>query len=211
MGTKAVPDSLERLAFGTDQVCALTGLSKRQLSYWDDTGFFSPELAGGGIVYSFRDLVGLRTIARLRETVPLQELRKVGSWLHREYEKPWSMLRFYRSGRDVHFRDPDSGKVLAAKPERQTVCIEMEEIAVEVSELVAKRRRRARNSLGKVEQRRQIVQNRPVIAGTRIPVEAIWNFHEEGYTQAAILKEYPTITARDVKAAIEYMRSAKAS
>jgi uncharacterized protein (DUF433 family) len=203
-----VPTSVERLAFGVDQVRSLTGLTRRQLQYWDETGFFSPEFAGGDRVYSFRDLVGLRTIAKLRETVPLQDLRKVGEWLKREHETPWASLRFFRSGRTVHFRDPKTGDVIAANPEDQRVCIELEEIANEVRELIAARRRRSLSKEGKVERKHRVVRSRPVLAGTRIPVDAIWNFHEAGYSTEQILEEYPTLTANDVVAAIEY-KSAK--
>jgi hypothetical protein len=34
----------ELLAFTADHVARLTGLSNRQLRYWDDTGFFAPAL-----------------------------------------------------------------------------------------------------------------------------------------------------------------------
>lgn len=153
--------------------------------------------------------MGLRTIAKLRETVPLQELRKVGEWLRSEHETPWASLRFFRSGRDVHFRDPKTGDVVAANPEDQRICIELEEIANEVRELVAQRRRRARSKEGKIEKSRQVVHSRPVLAGTRIPVEAIRNFHEAGYSIKQILEEYPTLTKKDIAAAIKYDTSKK--
>jgi uncharacterized protein (DUF433 family) len=56
----------ETLAFTAENVCKLTGLSARQLAYWDATDFFSPELLDEhrrrafGRLYSFRDVVGLR-------------------------------------------------------------------------------------------------------------------------------------------------------
>jgi len=54
------------LAFSADDVCRVTGLSQRQLAYWDKTGFFAPEFASPkerpfARVYSFRDVVGLRS------------------------------------------------------------------------------------------------------------------------------------------------------
>lgn len=55
-----------------EQVCQLTGLSARQLGYWDQTGFFSPTFVGPSRgaynrVYSYRDVVGLRAIAVMRK------------------------------------------------------------------------------------------------------------------------------------------------
>lgn len=79
----------ELLAFTADHVARLTGLSNRQLRYWDQTGFFAPthldehHRRAFGRIYSFRDVVGLRAISILRKThkIPLQELRRVGEWL----------------------------------------------------------------------------------------------------------------------------------
>jgi DNA-binding transcriptional MerR regulator len=84
----------ELVAFTADHVARLTGLSKRQLGYWDKTEFFAPTLIDEfqrrafGRIYSFRDVVGLRTIAILRNQhkIALQELRRVGAWLQREHE-----------------------------------------------------------------------------------------------------------------------------
>jgi len=113
----------EILAFTAENVCKLTGLSARQLAYWDATDFFSPELLGEhrrrafGRIYSFRDVVGLRAIAVLRNEyrIPLQELRRVGEWLLSQHASPWSSLRFALSNRKVVFRDPDTQKFVEAK------------------------------------------------------------------------------------------------
>ena len=96
--------NVEMIAFTPDHVARLTGLTKRQLRYWDQTGFFNPTLIDEaserfGRIYSFRDLVGLRTVAVLRNRVPLQELRRVGEWLHRQHETPWASLRNALLGR----------------------------------------------------------------------------------------------------------------
>ena len=60
-------------AFTSGHVSALTGLSDRQLREWDNRGLFQPAYAEDdrrrpySRVYSFRDVVGLRTIALLRK------------------------------------------------------------------------------------------------------------------------------------------------
>ena len=57
---------LTLLAFTAHHVQRLTGLSARQLGYWDRTGFFSPQHISltrshpFGRIYSFRDVVGDR-------------------------------------------------------------------------------------------------------------------------------------------------------
>ena len=58
-------------SFSTAQTARLTGLSPRQLDYWDRQGFVRPSLVrasgyGSARRYSFEDLVRLRVAARLR-------------------------------------------------------------------------------------------------------------------------------------------------
>jgi DNA-binding transcriptional MerR regulator len=85
-------------AFSLEQASKLSGTSARQLEYWDETGFFQPQYATENRhrpysrVYSYRDIVGLRTLAILRNEhhVPLQTLRVVNEWLKRNYATPWS-------------------------------------------------------------------------------------------------------------------------
>src|ERR1039458_5222204 len=76
-------------AFSANHVVRLTGLSHTQLRYWDDTGFFRPRYAlenrrsPFSRVYSFQDVVGLRTLNHLRKVhkISLQHVRKVARQL----------------------------------------------------------------------------------------------------------------------------------
>ena len=49
-----------------------------------------------------------------------------------------------------------------------------------------------------------ICHGQACIKGTRIPVSVILDCLAEGMTEKEILKEYPALTAQDIKAAIEY-------
>src|SRR4051794_17358969 len=115
------------LGFTVEQTSRVTGLSIGQLRYWDKTGFFTPEASVErriyARIYSFRNLVGLRTIAILRNAhkVPLQELRKVGQWLKDRHDSPWSSLRLFVAGRRVFFEDPSTGAIVATRSPNQSV------------------------------------------------------------------------------------------
>ena len=203
----------ELVAFTAPHVCRLTGLSVRQLSYWDKTDFFSPQYVGEqphrafGRIYSFRDVVGLRTIAILRPRVPLQELRKVGEWLYTRHEAPWSSLRFYVGGRTVFFDDPATGARMTARPMGAPVMrVAMEPIAAKMRKAAEALRRRTNDDYGRIEQNRYIVHNSPVLSGSRVPTSAVWNLHEAKYTTPQIIAEYPRLTRKDVAAAIAYER-----
>jgi uncharacterized protein (DUF433 family) len=205
----------ELVAFTPFHVCRVTGFTSRQLTYWDRTGFFSPTILDDyrrrafGRIYSFRDLVGLRLIAILRKKhhVPLQELRRVGQWLGERHEEPWSSLRFGLMGRSVVFFDPDGSVFVEPRGAGQEVMtIDVEPIANEMSAAADRLRQRERKQFGKVVRNRYVVHNAWVIEGTRIPTSAIWNFHEAGYSEKAIIGEYPGLTMTDVRAAIAFER-----
>lgn len=207
------PGMTELLAFSAEQVCRLTGLSMRQLRYWDRTGLFRPRYADENRrhpfsrIYSFRDVVGIRTIALLRDKhqLPLQELRKVGAWLTNREDTPWVSLKFYIAGRRVCLDDPGAGAPVAGRPLGQTALpIELRPIACEAQEMVERLHERSGADYGKVTRGRYLAHNAPVLAGTRIPTSAIWNFHRAGYDAEAIIGEYPRLTPKDVRAAISY-------
>ena len=106
-------------AFNIDNVSRLTGLSKSQLADWDRRGFFKPELASENRrdaysrMYSFQDLVGLRTLAKLRREhrVPMWHLRDVAKELEQHVERPWSETTLYVLNRRVYFHEPGTEKV----------------------------------------------------------------------------------------------------
>lgn len=76
------------IGFTTAQVRALTGLTVRQINYFDQTGLLRPSLQqakgkGSSRYYSFRDLIALKTIAVLRDKggVSLQAIRKAVEYI----------------------------------------------------------------------------------------------------------------------------------
>ena len=206
--------SVEILAFTAEQACRLTGLSARQLSYWDNTEFFSPghhqdRRGAYARLYTFRDIVGLRAIAILRNTrkIPLQELRRVGAWLAHRFEDPWASLTFYIVGHKVAFLDPTDGTVIEAGGHGQTVIpIALEPIARDMENATQRLRRRPPDAIGKIKRHRHVAHNAHVVEGTRIPTRAIWEFSRAGYDEDAILREYPRLTKADVLAALTFER-----
>jgi len=70
---------LAELGFSSRQACRITGLSARQLRYWQRTGLLSPSSStpGGHARYSFTDLIALKSARRLLDAgVSLQRVRK---------------------------------------------------------------------------------------------------------------------------------------
>ncbi len=59
----------------------------------------------------------------------------------------------------------------------------------------------------------QILVGKPVVRGTRLSVELIVDLLGQGWSQADILRSYPSLTAEDIHACLKYasavMRSEK--
>jgi DNA-binding transcriptional MerR regulator len=96
--------------YATRDVSRITGLTLRQLDYWDRTHFIKPtvcDAAGRGSMrlYSFSDLVQLR-VARglIGRGVTLQKVRKALHYLRRhmpDVSQPLSELQFLTDGETI--------------------------------------------------------------------------------------------------------------
>ena len=207
------------LAFSEDHVERLTGLTKSQLRYWDRTGFFSPTYADEdrskaySRVYSFRDVVGLRTLGILRNTyrVPLQNLRLAARRLSHLKDALWTKTTLYVLNRRVVFRADGTGQMEDAATGQLVMGLPLATVIADVQKESQKLRERQSGQIGTIERHRRVAQNAWVVGGTRIPVRAIRNFHEAGYSTQAIIKEYPDLTERDIKAALAHKESATAA
>jgi DNA-binding transcriptional MerR regulator len=74
--------------FTSREVVALTGITPRQLQWWDERGIVTPSRAGHKRLYSLEDLSEVAVICELRERgFSLQRVRKVIRFLQREFSK----------------------------------------------------------------------------------------------------------------------------
>jgi len=108
--------------------------------------------------------------------------------------------------RHVYFEEPKTGaRLKAGNPEQAHLqTVDLKRVAADTTERVRKLRGRPAEEQGRIERRRNIARNAPRVAGTRIPTAAIWSFHQAHYTTPQILREYPSLTAEDVAAAIAW-------
>lgn len=201
------------MAFTTDQVSRLAGISRRRLRYWEETGTFHAEyvdLPHSGPyrrIYSFQDLVNLRAIARLRLEfdVDLHELRDVTAYLRDHAHTPWSELAVRVYGTHLVFRDPATGDWMTAAPLGQLVFeMAFEDVRNESERDARDLMQRSPDHYGKITRNRNIMSNRWVFEGTRIPVDAVIAFHDIGYSRADIRAEYPTLVDEDIDAALAF-------
>jgi uncharacterized protein (DUF433 family) len=199
------------------EAAQVAGASVRQVGHWNRRGLFQPSVSNEpgayGKLYSFRDLVGLRTIAKLRaQGIPLQQLRRFDAWLKERYETPWSSLRFEVRGRELVFLDPDSGATISAQPAGQVVLrFRMTQLAEETDAEIRRLRERKPEQFGQVTRTRGVLGGVWRLAGTRVPTSAIRSLHDAGYSDDDILRSYPGLVRADIAAALAHERSARSS
>jgi DNA-binding transcriptional MerR regulator len=91
-----MPDS-----FSSRDVTALTGVTARQLQWWDERGIVKPDRAGHSRVYSMQSLTEMAVICELRRKgFSLQGVRKVMRFLQREVGK--GLAEIVSRNSDVH-------------------------------------------------------------------------------------------------------------
>jgi DNA-binding transcriptional MerR regulator len=74
--------------FSSQEVIALTGVTARQLQWWDERGVVRPQRVGHRRLYSMQNLTEMAVICGLRRKgFPLQRVRKVMRFLEREFGK----------------------------------------------------------------------------------------------------------------------------
>jgi DNA-binding transcriptional MerR regulator len=87
--------------FSSHEVIALTGVTARQLQWWDERGVVKPERVGHRRLYSMQRVMEMAVICELRRKgFSLQGVRKVMRFLDREFGKGLAEITGRNS--DVH-------------------------------------------------------------------------------------------------------------
>ena len=156
-------------------------------------------------------MVGLRTLAVLRHQygVGLAHLREVGARLSEKTKTPWSDLRLSVLNRRVYFDDPVTGETQDVL-NGQLVLLPIIDVVNDVRTGVSRLKTREPEEIGTFQQHRHVLGRRPVIAGTRIPVETVGRYLEDGFSPDQILAEYPSLTRADIDAVARSMRTSAA-
>ncbi len=109
------------MSFNTKTVAKLTGLTQRQIDYWDRSHFVKPSLKeaagyGSGRLYSFVDLVQLKVAKALKDKgISIQKIRKSITYLRKHFpdvQKPLAEMRFITDGDRLFVLTKDSKAIL---------------------------------------------------------------------------------------------------
>src|SRR3972149_4077590 len=118
------------MAFNTKTVIKVTGLTMRQVDYWDRTHFIKPSLKeasgyGTARLYSFKDLVQLKVAKTLIDQgLSLQKIRKAITYLKKNFpdiERPLAEMRLLTDGNTVFVLTADKKVMLDTLSKGQLV------------------------------------------------------------------------------------------
>lgn len=142
-------------AFNSKQSLSLTGISPKQLVYWDKKGIVKPSMSpasgrGSRRLYSYKDLLGLMTVKNLKGTgFSLQKIRRCVSFLRRrlpDVSQPLWFCRLIACGETIYLARDEAVYVDTLKRPGETAVREIIDIGMfdrqlrdRVVKLVAKR------------------------------------------------------------------------
>lgn len=205
-------------AFGQELVSKVTGLTKRQLEYWDQLRVVQPSIAPWEPwlprLYSFRDLMKLKVAAemRRRKMLPSRIKSSMDELEAQGFDDPLLTLRFVGDPEDKQGL-PEGPQVFYLHPETGPMSARAVGQSAEVFDLKLRDLRSgleatiealSRRPEGQITRVRRVQGRAPVIEGTRVPTAKIARLRDEGWGTERILAAFPHLTREDVGAALEY-------
>src|SRR5258706_8062197 len=141
--------------FTSNEVVALTGITPRQLQWWDERGIVVPAREGRRRLYAMEDLAEVAVICELRRKgFSLQRVRKVMRFLQREFSKRLvetvggaSEYHLLTDGKNIYLETSARHVIDVLKNARQpmfTVCLSdaVRQIKAELKSVTAPSKRR---------------------------------------------------------------------
>jgi uncharacterized protein (DUF433 family) len=201
-------------AFTQDLAAKVTGLTRRQLEYWDELGVVTPSIASHEWrlprLYSFRDLLKLKVAAEMRRLkwLPGQIRRMMRDLEAKGFDDPLLTLRFVADpkgskGNRVYYIDPQAGPMSARVPGQEAAVFDLKlrDLRTGLEDTIDRLTQRQPGTVRKI---RQVQGSAPVLEGTRIRTSLVAQLRDEGWGVRRIIAAYPHLTRADVRAALEY-------
>jgi uncharacterized protein (DUF433 family) len=203
-------------AYTADRAAALSGVPRSTIHYWARKGHLVPSVAQQPRLWSYTDLLALRTIYWLRQpkvvfdhSVPATSMRKVRRALEqlREldfelFEKGRPVVAVTLAG-EVVFQTSDAP---LADAEGQYLAPGMVDLLGPFEGLEGTRGPdlvRPRSTLRILPRK---LAGAPHVDGTRLPTQSICALADRGFTVEQIAKVYPFVSARSIEESIDLER-----
>lgn len=208
------------MAFPVPIASVLTGATVPQLAYWrKHTGSAEPLLIpegkrSGRFLYSWMDVVALRSIVYLRQEKSLPRIRRAVARLRQIETQDWTHLSAYRlvaTASTILVKTPD-GQLLDLESKPGTV---MDEVLM--SDVLAPFQTHDGRPVPALERPRPrltvdpgVLGGYPVIAGSRVPFDVVACLAEDQLMPNEIVAIYPSVDPEAVEDATDFAKQVAA-
>jgi uncharacterized protein (DUF433 family) len=196
------------MIFPPDLASEMTDVPLSTLRRWSSLGVVTPSLRNrpgvrNGRWFSEDDLYLIAVVAELgHRGVPLQRRKAAVQCLRASFERGQQAerlaLEVTSENVAVVSREPSNG----SRGEDRSR-IDLRPIVDHVQERIRQRQERV-GLHGKITRTRGVQGGRPVLAGTRIPVEDIKHLIDAGFDYQWIMEQYPGVSELDLDAAASF-------
>lgn len=191
------------MAFPVPLAVALSGATVDQLAYWRRPTHSQPALLepfakrSGRYLYSWADVIALRSIVFLRQEKSLPRIRKAVQTLRNLEADEWEHLSRYKlaaTGDSIVVLTP-SGAVLDVGSHPGTILSEvlMRDVLDAFRTADGRRVSALPAPRPKLSVNPDVLGGYPVVAGTRVPYDVVAGLAEDGYSDAEIVELYPSV------------------
>jgi uncharacterized protein (DUF433 family)/DNA-binding transcriptional MerR regulator len=198
------------MAYTTKMAAALSGATTNQLRHWRrniEAGvILAPEISRAPVaLYSFRDVLALRTCVQLRGEISLQRIRTALGTLRGLGERDHlSSYKLVTDGRTIQLVSDEEAVDLVRRPGQRQVVIAMGDViepftvraGVEVPHLLHPREH--------IEVDPATKGGHPIIKGTRVPYNAVAELLADGVPEDRIADFYPAVTVEAARDAADF-------
>lgn len=202
------------MPYPTHVAAALSGATLRQLGYWRQRKNGKPPLlvpevrARGRLLYSFRDIIALRTFVYLREELPLQRIRKaVGNLRELGNTDHLSSYRLYSDGKSVLWSEDEDERGLVdlyERPGQYRMKAVMRDILKPFKNRQGEQVVDLLHPRLHVQVDPEIKGGYPVVRNTRIPYDLVGGLVADGLPVDEVAYFYPPVDAEAARDAYDF-------
>jgi uncharacterized protein (DUF433 family)/DNA-binding transcriptional MerR regulator len=204
------------MAFPVPIASVLSGASVDQLAYWRKPTRTAPPLLvpgtrrSGRYLYSWADVVALRSIVYLRQEKSLPRIRRAVDLLRALEADQWEHLARYTliaTKLSILVRTP-AGELLDLEQQPATLVDEvlMADVLGPFNTYDGRSVPELRRPRPQLTVDPHVLAGYPVIAGTRVPFDVVAGFADEGVPAAEIIEMYPSVNPESVEDAQDFAR-----
>ena len=197
------------MAFNLVMTEYLTGATESQLRSWSRKGLLVPEIQESRpMLYSFRDIAALRSIARLRAFTSLQRITRAFQTLKdQDFTDHLSEYRFAFDGKSIKLWTEENLLDLDKQP-GQWEFLTFEDIYAPFENFRGRSVPDLLNPSPGIVLSPTRLGGTPTVAGTRVPFDVITDLLEDSEVSASEIQEfYPTVTDRDITNVSQFQRA----